>query len=232
MKPFSDTSLIFVIFCLALASSAEDFPVLTTGHTDVGVNYEDGEWDLHVHSESLGLEYHPDQVWLKVGGSARTVVPSAPPFAFLGAAGSPVWILPAIQKPDLLFLGLGTEELATGVFSNNAVRLTLTSVQGPGDFFVYQLDALGAPVVSFNSRDGISTNDARTLTAGAHTHVNWAFTAPGRYRVGLRASGMLASSGEVVISGVAEYLFDVGELPRLNLTKETGHGHLHLQWLS
>ncbi|MBK9137899.1 MAG: choice-of-anchor M domain-containing protein [Verrucomicrobia bacterium] len=225
-------TLVAATLALPGAVRAADLPVLTTGHADVGVNYEDGAWDLHVHAEDLGMEYEPDGVWLKVAASARTSVPSAPAFSFLGEPGAPIWMLPAIQRPDLLFLGLGTEELAAGVFSNNTVRLALKSVNGPGDFIVYQLDAFGSPVVSFNSRDGISSNDLRTLTAGSHVHVNWVFTAPGRYRIGLQASGVLAATGETTTSEVAEYLFDVGELPRLILSREEGHDHLHLSWLS
>ena len=48
---------------------AAELPVLTAGHTDVGVNYEDGAWDLHVHAEDLGEEYEPDAVWLQVGSA-------------------------------------------------------------------------------------------------------------------------------------------------------------------
>lgn len=217
---------------IAATSRAADLPVLTTGHTDVGVNYENDAWDLHVHAEALGLEYEPDGVWLKVMPSARTTVPSAPAYSFLGSAGSSIWVLPAIQRPDLLFLGFGTEELASGIFSNNAVNLALKSVQGPGHFIVYQVDAFGSPLVFYNSRDGLDTNDVRTLLAGGHTHVNWAFTTPGKYRIGFQATGVLAATGETTTSDVVEYLFDVGELPRLTLAKEAGHDHLHLEWLS
>jgi surface-anchored protein len=217
---------------LAGSSRAADLPVLTTGHTDVGVNYEDDAWDLHVHAEALGLEYEPDGVWLKVMPTARTTVPSAPAYGFLGAAGSSIWVLPAIQRPDLLFLGFGTEELASGIFANNAVTLALKSVEGPGHFIVYQVDAFGSPIVFYNSRDGLDTNDVRTLLGGGHTHVNWAFTTPGKYRIGFQATGVLAATGETTTSDVAEYLFDVGELPRLALAKEAGHDHLHLEWLS
>jgi surface-anchored protein len=233
MKPICVTKLLALSACgLALAVCADDLPVLTTGHNDVGVNYEDGAWDLHVHAEDLGMEYEPGGVWLKVGGSARTTVPSAPEFSFLGTAGGTIWILPAIQKPDLLFLGLGTEEIASGIFSNDTVRLALTSVDGPGDFIAYQLDAFGTPGVFFNSRDGLGASDFRTLTAGGHTHVNWAFTAPGRYRIGLQASGVLTTNHETTTSEVVTYLFDVGELPRLTLAAAAGDNNVHLQWLS
>jgi len=204
---------------LALPAQVEALPVLTSGHTDVGVNYENGAWDLHVHAEDLGEEYEPGGVWIKVGATSRTSIPGSAAFSFLGASGSPIWVLPAVQKSDLVFLGLGTEELAAGVFSNNVVNLALKSVRGPGGLVVYQLDTFGSPVVSFNSLDGIDANDARALAAGGHTHVNWVFTAPGQYRIGFQASGMLAATGETTTSEIVEYLFDVGEGPALKITQ-------------
>jgi surface-anchored protein len=194
---------------LAGPSRAADLPVLTSGHTDVGVNFEAGAWDLHVHAEELGLEYAPDAVWLQVGSAALTQVPTNAAFSFLGEAGAPLWVLPAVEQHDLLFLGLGTEEMASGLFSNDTVTLALKSVTGPGDFILYTLDMFGAPVVSMNSHDGIDASDVRTLTAGGHVHVNWVFTAPGQYRIGLQASGVLAATGETNTSEVAEYLFEV-----------------------
>ena len=229
----SSSSALVVAFALALAGAARaaDLPVLTSGHADVGVNYEDGAWDLHVHAEDLGLEYEPDGVVLQVGAEALTQVPTNAAFSFLGDAGAPIWLLPAVENHDLLFLGLGTEELASGIFSNDTVTLSLKSVTGPGDFVLYTLDMFGNPVVSMNSRDGIDASDSRVLTAGGHTHVNWVFTAPGQYRIGLQASGVLAATGETNTSEVAEYLFEVQYAPILSVTRKDA-ATLTLQWLS
>ncbi len=196
---------------LTNAARAADLPVLTSGHTDVGVNFADGAWDLHVHHHDSG-EFEPDAVWLQVGSEALSQVPTNAAFSFLGEAGALLWVLPAVENHDLLFLGLGTEELASGIFSNDTVTLALKSVTGPGDFVLYALDMFGNPVVSMNSRDGIGAADARALTAGGHVHVNWVFSAPGQYRIGLQASGVLAATGETNTSDIAEYLFDVQPL--------------------
>lgn len=225
-------SAVFLSLSFAGSAYANDLPRLETGHTDVGINYEDGNWDLHVHSESLEQEFAPEEVWLKVASSARTAVSTNSAFHFLGAPGSAVWMLPSSHRDDLLFLGLGTEEMAEGLFQKNQVNLALKSVEGPGFFSAYQLDAFGAPIILFNSRDGLDANDSRALTTGGHAHLNWVFTAPGQYRIGLQASGVLAATGETTTSEVAYYHFEVGALPRLDLVREQKADHLRLEWQS
>lgn len=231
MKKTAVTTLVMAVavWCGAAASPQQQ---LSEGHADVGVNYAEGAWDLHVHSESLNEEFEPEAIWLKVPAAARTAAPSAPAYRFLGDPGAPLWMLPAVSRPGMLFLGLGTEEMADGIFSNNTVRLSLASVEGPGHFIMYQVDVFGSPQVFMNSRDGINNEDFIELRAGGHTHVNWTFTAPGRYRIGLRASGILATNGQASASEVAIYHFDVGEPPHMRLHRPAGSDHLHLRWLS
>jgi len=193
---------------------------LKRGHTDVGLAYENGELELHIHAESTDTEYPPAAAVLHVPALAQTSVPANPAFAFLGAPGGPVWILPQTENPKLLFLGLAAEEIASGVFVNNQLTLRLLDVEGPGQFALYTLDAFGQPVVRLNSGDGISAADALTLTAGSHEHVNWAFTAPGLYRVKFQASGTLVQGGTPVESEEVEVCFEViGIETRLALTR-------------
>jgi surface-anchored protein len=72
----------------------------------------------------------------------------------------------------------------------------------------YQVTEFGAPVVSLNSRDGITGADAVTVAAGSHAHRNWAFSAPGVYRITLQAAGTL-SAGPEVVSAPTTFLFEV-----------------------
>jgi surface-anchored protein len=198
---------------LAGASSlmAADPAVLASGHTDLGLEYDSllDEWNLHVGSEDTGEEYAPGEVVLQVGALARTTVPADPAFAFLGAAGTRVWILPQTQNEQLLFLGYGAEHLPEGVFTGNQVRVSLRSVTGPGDFFSYRVDGFGQPVVLFNTRDGITANDATTVQAGGEAHLNWAFTAPGTYVVEIEAAGTLVNGNRVTSSGPVAFTFEV-----------------------
>lgn len=52
---------------------------------------------------------------------------------------------------------------------------------------VYLTEALGAPAVYANSADGLDGKDTTTLPPAAHTHLNWAFTKPGIYRLTMTA---------------------------------------------
>lgn len=195
---------------LAIGLNASAQTYLWQGHADVGVNYENGAWDLHVHSHDLG-EFEPDEVVLGVDiVGALNTMPAGAQWSFLGSAGAPVWILPQNNNPALLFLGLGTEELADGIFVNDQVTLSLVGVNGPGNFALYQTDMFGNPTVLMNSAGGAP--NAITLHAGSHTHANWAFTAPGTYQVDFSAAGTLVGGG-VTSSGPVTYTFEVAPIP-------------------
>jgi surface-anchored protein len=208
-----------------------DLPTLTHDHADIGIAYADGTWDLHVHDGVADTEYEPSAVQLEVGPQSLNPIPDSPAFAFLGEPGTPSWILPETEKPHLLFLGLGTEELAENIFQNNTLTLTLVALTGPGNFVLYQTDPFGNPVVRMNSADGINASDAIELQAGGHTHANWTFTAPGEYRVALQASATLAVDGQPTTSDTAEYLFSVTYQPTLSINPKDG-STLSLNWLS
>jgi surface-anchored protein len=171
--------------------------VLATGHVDViGVAYEDGELDLHVHDEENDAEYQPGEVTLQALPAAETTVPADPAFGFLGAPGDPVWILPQLENPDLLFAGLATEEIEAGDLAGDQVQVTL-AVIGPGDVAVYIEDELGLPSeILFDTDDG--SRDMFTLTAGGHVHANWAFSEPGNYHWVVAATARDAATNAFV----------------------------------
>ncbi len=186
---------------------------LDSGHADIGIAYENGAFDLHVHDETNDIEYAPPSgengAVLVVGASAQGMVPSAPGFEFLGTSGDPVWILPKNQDAGLLFLGIGAEELEPGTFVGDSIHLTLRGLQGPGSLAVYDVDAFGTPTVAMSSHDGISANDWVEVIAGSHAHLNWAFSAPGRYTVEFTASGTLSDGGQFIESPSTAYSFEV-----------------------
>ncbi|MDB6025687.1 MAG: hypothetical protein JWM68_1910 [Verrucomicrobiales bacterium] len=181
-------------------------------HADIGLAYENGAWNLHVHDHTHDFEFTPATATYVVDAPAQTTVTSSSP-AFtniLGATGSTVWILPQVQDPELLFLGVAAEEVPEGLFVDDTMRLSLVSVSGPGKFAMYSVDGFGTPTARFNTRDGIDTNDFVTVPAGGHTDYNFAFSAPGFYTVSLRAAATLnGGTNTVVDSGPVAYRFQV-----------------------
>jgi surface-anchored protein len=187
--------------------------ILFQGHADLGIGYENGGWDLHVHDEAEpppgGTEYEPDGVILLVGAAAQQTVPDNPAFSFLGNSGDSVWILPESENPSLLFLGIATEEIEAGFFQNDRVALTLAGYNGPGHFALYQVDGFGSPSLYMNTRDGVSNDDRFEMQVSTHAHANWAFSEPGTYTLSFDASGTLVEGGLFTSSGPVDYTFTV-----------------------
>ncbi len=194
---------------LAASLPAHAQTILSTEHVDIGVNYEDGAWDLHIHDETNDAEYEPGNAILQVNGTAQTIVSSNPLFSFLGAPGSDLWLLPNTQTPGLLFLGFGAEEMQSGLFVEDAFSLRLTDVSGPGQFAVFDFNPVGEPQVLMNSADGFSANDVFHGVPGSHSDVNWAFSAPGVYTISFEASGTLVDGNAFTRSGPVSYTFQV-----------------------
>jgi surface-anchored protein len=152
----------------------------------------------------------PAQTILQAKPASQTTVPNpAGSFAFLGTPGAPIWLLPQIQDPNLLWPGISTERIGTGVLQGNNLNWVIDSVSGPGRFVVYQTDAFGTPQVWFTSNAALP--QTKTVGVNVHAHFNWAFGATGTYTVVMRATATLAN-GTPVTSGPVPYTFRVGAL--------------------
>jgi anchored repeat ABC transporter substrate-binding protein len=97
---------------------------------------------------------------------------------------------------DVLWLGWAVEGDLGGAGAQ--MRIIATDLEGPGDLHVYLTDTLGNPQSYVDSTDGFDEDDSFELPAEAHTHVNWAFTEPGTYRLTVEGSG--AGSGTLTFS--------------------------------
>lgn len=187
---------------------------LLRGHADIGLEVEENvgtgsvEWDLHLHSEEDDAEYHPYEAQLFVGNDAEVIRQGAsagPLFDFLGVApGNAFYVLPETENPDLLYLGLSTEEIETGTLQSGIARLQLVGVNGPGEFSIWSSGAL-QPTVRVATSDGISLADSVTLVEGSHAHFNYAFSKRGNYEIIFKAFGRLADGTE--IEGEASSIF-------------------------
>jgi len=207
---------------VSLAPSAQAALYYTSGHGDIGVEYEDGELHLHLHlgdgapaivngDEIFDTEYEPDEVTIVVPNSAKVVLGSS--VAFLGAAaGSSVWILPAsgtaaatIGAP---FVGWATEELDASDWIGDLTfnLVSAVSPSGNGNFAVWQLDAFGGLSVLAMSTavtGGVGVSQA----PGIHDHYNIGFTESGVWEITLEISGQHVDVG--FVSGSETFTFSV-----------------------
>ncbi|WP_205327123.1 choice-of-anchor M domain-containing protein [Glycomyces sp. YM15] len=184
----------------ALAQGSS-WTVLDQGHADVlGLAYEAGELELHVHDEENDVEYAPSEVILKANNEAKTTVPAG--YDFIGTAGEDVWILPDTEVEGLLFAGWATEEILPGDFAGDSLQITVHDAWGDVD--LYTVDDLGTPNVLFDSDAGPGSWD---VTAASHGHLNWAFGESGLHKITVEAEGVLAGTGETVSTGEVDYWF-------------------------
>jgi len=212
MKPIQNflrrAGLLFAAAQTVLALHAQTNS-LATGEAVIGVNYNSGQWTLNLRDTLGGVTYSPaTNLLLWVEANAHSLVPTNAGWAFLGDAGSNVWIVPKTKTVNLLHLGFDTTKITNGLFTGNQVKLTLQSISGPGDFALYDTDANGNPIVLMNTRDGLSAADEVTLPTGANQFFNWAFSAPGDYVLSFAASGNLAG-GSGTSGGAVAFLFHV-----------------------
>ncbi len=181
---------------------------IASAHTHVEIVYRDGQLRLLYYDFDYG-EANPADVLLEVGPAAARPVPPAGAYTnLLGEAGATTWVLPQGYNPELLWLGIGNESLRATDFVG-PVRLTLLAAEGPGHFALFFTDAFGQPVPQMNTRDGVTPLDAMTVPLGSHLHCNWAFSAPGRYRLTFAASGTLRAGNTPITSEPADFFFEV-----------------------
>jgi len=181
------------------------------GHVHVQIEYVENQWTLFVYDFAVG-RLPAATTPLPVSFELRSEVPDDPRYTtFLGPAGGPVWILPQSARPNEISMGVGTSRIAPNVFSRNEVYLSLHRVEGPGQFAMYNANSQGAPELIMATFDGVDpAADRLSVPAlGGHLHMNWAFTAPGTYRLGFAASGVLRASGQRSESPVVDFTFVV-----------------------
>jgi surface-anchored protein len=131
-------------------------------------------------------------------------------------------VIPLVENVNLdtIWLGLrvsGTgEEL--GATRASEARLRVTDVDGPGRLAGYLTETFGQPRVYFDSGDGFDAadgyaRDTATLPTDAHTHMSWAFTEPGIYRVAMGSDLVVEHGGNPVPLAETTVTFAVGVDP-------------------
>ncbi len=183
------------------------------GELDIEVAFEDDALELVFLDEANEREIFPSELVMMTTELARETIPEDIAYRFLGNAGDTVYVLPQEEQEGVLYVGIAGDEIESGLFEGEAVSLQLVGVRGPGNVSLYATDAFGAPQVFFNSGDGIDEQDVFPVAVGGHAHQNWAFTAPGVYKVDVQASGTLSGASEAIRSEVATFTFHIVGAP-------------------
>jgi surface-anchored protein len=188
---------------LMLAGSAAALDPLPE-HVDVVPSYSGGAWNWVIKTDTGDLQ--PETIFLPVRDAAfpageRYARPTGSQWDFLAIdAAMPVWILP---QSDNGHTWPGLENSQSGAFGSYVesdpraagvaqawIRVSLDSFQGPGEFSLFQIQS-GAPVIWMATSDGIDASDAFYFASLGHSHMNWAFSAKGMYRLQMSASAYL-----------------------------------------
>ncbi|MFJ2232606.1 anchored repeat ABC transporter, substrate-binding protein [Streptomyces sp. NPDC087859] len=173
-----------------------------------------------------GLLLEEPGIMKMVHSNARKSTPKIEIAEELERYGGTVMKLEEDLGLDVLWLGWAVEGEVAG--DGSQVRTTATGLEGPGDLRVYLTDTLGRPKVYVDSRDGLDDADSFTLPPEAHTHVNWAFSEPGTYR--LTVEGRTETlDGRTEEFGSGTFTFAVGtDAPEGATVLDGGHADLAL----
>jgi surface-anchored protein len=181
---------------------------LTNGHADYAVRLEGGSVTSRLKDGTQAgapVWRDPASVVVRLTSAAATTAPGGA-FAFLGAAGTPIWQIPQTQKSGVVWLGWNTEELTAAQVYGGGVDWRLDKLTGPGALAVFEFDSFGQPKVIFNSADGLP--DTYRVPLGTHAHGNWTFTKPGTYHATFTHTATLANGK--TSSDTATLTFSVG----------------------
>ncbi len=234
---------------LSALSGREVF--IDSGHYDLAVNYlSESGWHPYVFDFEGKAELEPWRVVLQVTEASERNIPASAAFSFLGEAGDPFWVIPEVIETDeidtRLWLGLGSPLLQRGIFaggfggSGSRGRITLRLVEvsgtGPdngGEVFLYSMQP--GPVIHFSSSEQAGGEGVLELVGGGHTHYNWAFTAPGLYRVTFEWAGTLTEEwGGAATSTRVTHVFEVlhaGSSSPLRYAWSLGEGWQWSSWM-
>ncbi len=223
---FKYTTLALLAACATMGNA--QMIQISEGHTDLGLGYENGSWDPHIHAGDLGEEFSPEEAYLYYGETARYTRPAGSAYAFTGAAeGQQIWRSFTNSVAGIPWLGFGFEEIAPGTFGTYLqtddrrdpivaewVDLQLLDYSAPtGGHISFFQGGGSTPNVWFATSDGIDATDKFISTVGGHEHGSFLFTAAGVYTLTFQASAIDLISGQRIFSDPYTYTFGVEAAP-------------------
>jgi surface-anchored protein len=213
MRPFLIAT--FVLFYISPVFAS----VFSEGHGGLGLG-EGGQLELHLHLHEGAVvdgvalteeaEYEPGKTIILIPNTTRLARPDGTEWDFIGnAAGNDTWVLPQTYSTGIPFFGISAEEVTFGAFVDNAITLTLVSVDGPGHFSLYDL-AFGVPAVFMADSDGSTADDAVIvdLDVSGHCHYNFAFSQAGMYAITFEVSA-IDTTLQTPVTDEATFIFHV-----------------------
>lgn len=139
-----------------------------------------------------------------------------------GSSPYGVELIPLVEDRSLDTIWLGMRVLGDGselgADRSSTVSLSATSLEGPGQLWAYVTESFGRPSVLIDSSDGFDErngyrDDTATLPPAAHTHLSWAFSSPGIYRLELAARLQTRPTERPIDVGTATVTIAVGVDP-------------------
>ena len=163
--------------------------VIADGHVDMGPQLDGGSWTVRLRDDtaSPAVWRSLSDVVLHVVDKAKIKVPAGSDYAFLGPAGSDVWMLPQAQQAGMVWPGWNTQDPSVVNGTKGPVTWRLTSVSGPGQFKLFLTGSFGRPDVLFDS--GRKLPQQLSVAPNTHAHGSWAFTRSGIYHLGVEMAG-------------------------------------------
>lgn len=200
--------------CAADAAAANI--ALSVGHVDVmSLNLDcHGKLAISTKDDTAPLAAvvrRADSVLIHGGPEAALEVPPdlPPEYAFLGPAGSTVWVLPEVQLEAVVWPGWDLAGVPAGAYDGDQLTLRLDSVSGPGRFVGYHSDFV--PNIVFDLEQGL---DEVQISPGSHAHLEWFFSAPGLYELTFTVEASV-DEGASAISKRTRHRFFLGNLQDL-----------------
>ncbi|WP_265523434.1 TIGR03773 family transporter-associated surface protein [Oerskovia flava] len=201
--------------------------VLSRGHVDgFEVTYDDDSDDLTLSIKDDTRIYAPGSTYrspedVTIAYEDERGVQRLPTadgvWSFLGAhGGKDAWIgsQTGADQEYLPWVGWSTERLLPSLAgsgltpaSGSPVTLNVT-VEGPGEVFTFQNDSFGNPINRYLDTTR-SANGSIPITANAHVHTNWVFTAAGDYHLTVTPS-LKTTAGRTISGEPADYHVRVG----------------------
>ena len=203
------TVAVGVAAVLAFTSPLGAQAIYSSGHGDIGVGYDAGEFEPHWHLHAGAIvdgsplaadgEYAP--IDLNAHGQATRTSPNGLSSTIGVADGTTIYALgSSAYQPNL---GFGVEELVDTDWSGS-ITLTLsgwTLPSGSAEFALYTTNLAGTTVVdkvfSTFAPGATDFSNSFTMTPGDHVHFQWGFTELGTYTFDLTWSGTHVGDGAI-----------------------------------